>query len=100
MRLVADKLLDLPNGLQFEEFAVQWFIPDGVRSAVILVSRCSKTLRSLKITNYLEGTLLRPWFSSDNFSPLRVDPFKGDGTRPLKSDETQGPGIWVQKAER
>ena len=77
MRLVADKLLDLPNGLQFEEFAVQWFIPDGVRAAVILVSRCSKTLRSLKITNYLEGTLLRPWFSSDNFSPLRVDPFKG-----------------------
>lgn len=57
---ITHKLLDFPNGLQFEKISVRWSVPQGIGSTANLVSRCSGTLESLKITNYLKGAFSRP----------------------------------------
>ena len=55
--LIANRLLDLPNGLHFTKIAISWFYESEVLSTVSLISRCSDTLESLDITNRLHGTL-------------------------------------------
>ena len=56
-RLIADRLLDLPNGLYFTKIAMTWRSERDILSTVSLMSRCSGTLEYLDITNYLSGTL-------------------------------------------
>ncbi|KAF9780760.1 hypothetical protein BJ322DRAFT_1163492 [Thelephora terrestris] len=51
---ITHQLLDLPNDIQPKKIAVQWSVPEGVLSTAKLVSKCSKTLEYLKITNHLE----------------------------------------------
>ena len=94
-------LLDFPNGLQFKKIVVGWSALGAVESTVELVSRCSDTLEYLKITNFRQGTPLFGHIVQLMISQTSADRSVQEDdtrTRPLKSDETQGPGIWVQKS--
>lgn len=48
-------MLDLPNGLHFTSIGVQWLSDRDIEATMRLVSRCSNTLESLSITNYVSG---------------------------------------------
>lgn len=60
------QMLDLPNGLHFTSIAVQWFSDRDVEATMRLVSRCSNTLESLSITNYISRT--------SRISPIDLSP--------------------------
>ena len=53
IRFFARQLLDLPNGPHFNEIAVEWSRIDDVELTIDLVSRCSGTLESLEISNFV-----------------------------------------------
>lgn len=59
IQTITSGLLDLPNCLCCKRIAVEWIFPSDVGSTMDLVSRCSDTLESLKITDSLTGVF--PW---------------------------------------
>ena len=55
-----DRLLGLPNGLNFTKIAVVCLTAEDFDSTTGLVSGCSNTLESLKVTGHLEGLFPSP----------------------------------------
>ena len=70
---VTRRLLDLPNGLHFREFALSWLREEDLQWIIALIAGCSHTLERLFITCFLPGALTPFLHPTCNSSSLTGD---------------------------
>ena len=73
LECITSELLGPPNGFRFKNITVEWHKTDDVGLTTDLVSRCSGTLESLEIVNFITGKLLSRKSSEIGDSPLYAD---------------------------
>ena len=70
---VTRRLLDLPNGLHFREFALSWLREEDLQWIIALIAGCSHTLERLFIKCFLPGALTLFLHLTCNSSSLTGD---------------------------
>ena len=79
---VTHRLFDLPNGLHFKRIVVWLFSAQDIESTTDLVSRCSDTLESLSIINYILGASHSTPVSNQNLTFTQSHPRRPQLTSP------------------